>query len=59
MSDRRPFTPDPAQIALKPAISGNAINGLGETAPRRPRTVYWAPDPDTIAHGAMQRLLRE
>jgi Pyruvate/2-oxoacid:ferredoxin oxidoreductase delta subunit len=51
----RPFSPDPAQLALKPAISGNAINGLGETMPRRPRMVYWAPDPDTIAHGAMQR----
>jgi Pyruvate/2-oxoacid:ferredoxin oxidoreductase delta subunit len=51
----RPFSPDPAQIALKPAISGNAINGLGEITSRRPRMVYWAPDPDTIAHGAMQR----
>ena len=56
MSNRhRPFSPDPAQIALKPAISGNAINGLGETTTRQPRMVYWAPDPDTIAHGAMQR----
>ncbi len=51
----RPFSPDPAQIALKPAISGNTINGLGETTSRRPRMVYWAPDPDTIAHGGMQR----
>lgn len=56
MSNRyRPFSPDPAQIALKPAASGNDINGLGETASRRPRLVYWAPDPDTIPHGAMQR----
>jgi epoxyqueuosine reductase len=56
MSNRhRPFSPDSAQVALKPAISGNAINGLGETTTRRPRMVYWAPDPDTIAHGAMQR----
>ncbi len=51
----RPFTPDPAQMALKPAVSGNTINGLGETAPRAPRMVYWAPDPDQIPHGAMQR----
>ena len=51
----RPFCADPAQLALQPAISGNAINGLGETTPRQPRMVYWAPDPDTIAHGAMQR----
>lgn len=55
LSPHRPFTPDPAQMALAPAISGNAINGLGETAFRRPDMVYWAPDPDTIPHGAMQR----
>ena len=51
----RPFTPDPAQMALRPEISGNEINGLGETARRRPSMVYWAPDPDTIPHGRMQR----
>jgi epoxyqueuosine reductase len=51
----RPFSADPAQIALKPAISGNAINGLGEAIPRQPSVVYWAPDADTIPHGAMQR----
>lgn len=51
----RPFRPRDEQMALKPAVSGNAINGLGETARRRPRPVYWATDPDTIAHGAMQR----
>ncbi len=51
----RPFTPDPAQMALRPALSGNAINGLGEPAPRQPRMVYWAGNPDDIPHGAMQR----
>ncbi|MCB1340058.1 MAG: 4Fe-4S dicluster domain-containing protein [Pseudooceanicola sp.] len=51
----RPFRPDPAQMALAPAVSGNAINGLGEAEPRRPRMVYWAPDADDIAHGDMQR----
>jgi epoxyqueuosine reductase len=55
----RPFFPDPEQLALKPAISGNAINGLGEKAPRPPRMVYWAQDPETIAHGAMQRWFYE
>ncbi|MBJ7402122.1 MAG: 4Fe-4S dicluster domain-containing protein [Bradyrhizobium sp.] len=60
MSSRhRPFSPDPSQVALKPDISGNTINGLGETAPRRPRIVYWAQDPDTIAHGGMQRWFYE
>ncbi|RMF35593.1 MAG: 4Fe-4S dicluster domain-containing protein [Alphaproteobacteria bacterium] len=51
----RPFTPDPDQMARAPAVSGNAINGLGETEFRRPRMVYWAPDPDDIPHGEMQR----
>ena len=51
----RPFSPDPEQMARAPAASGNDINGLGEQTPRRPRLVYWAPDPDTIPHGAMQR----
>lgn len=42
-------------MALKPEQSGNVINGLGEEALRRPRMVYWAPDPDDIPYGAMQR----
>ncbi|MEZ5657141.1 MAG: 4Fe-4S dicluster domain-containing protein [Burkholderiaceae bacterium] len=51
----RPFTPDPAQVALMPEVSGNSINGLGETSFRRPEIVYWAPQPETIPHGALQR----
>ncbi|MFW8595301.1 4Fe-4S dicluster domain-containing protein [Cribrihabitans neustonicus] len=42
-------------MRLAPDVSGNAINGLGEAARRRPRHVYWAPDPDQIPHGRMQR----
>lgn len=49
-----PFRPRPEQLALVPEISGNAINGLGETAPRRPTPVYWRPA-DLIAHGALQQ----
>jgi epoxyqueuosine reductase len=37
-----------------PGVSGNAINGVGEDAPRRPSPIYWRP-PDTIPHGALQR----
>ncbi|WP_240661522.1 4Fe-4S dicluster domain-containing protein [Nioella ostreopsis] len=37
-----------------PAISGNEINGLNDPTPRRPRMVYWAPDPSEIPHGEMQ-----
>lgn len=51
----RPFSLDPSQVALKPDISGNTINGLGGTSARQPSIVYWAPDPDTIAYGGMQR----
>ncbi|MGR3503114.1 4Fe-4S dicluster domain-containing protein [Pseudaestuariivita sp.] len=51
----RPFTPDPAQMAAWPEVSGNKINGLGESERRRPEMVYWAPDPDDIAHGDAQR----
>ena len=50
----RPFTPDPQQMALRPDVSGNTINGLGETDRRRPSIVYWAPRPDDIPHGDMQ-----
>lgn len=42
-------------MKLVPPVSGNAINGHGEVTRRRPRTVYWAVDPDDIAHGRMQR----
>jgi epoxyqueuosine reductase len=50
----RPFTPDPAQMALHPGISGNAVNGLDERDARRPRVVYWAPEPADIPHGRLQ-----
>ena len=41
-------------MALWPDISGNTINGLGETAPRRASLVYWH-DPETLAFGALQK----
>ncbi len=50
----RPFHPDPEQMARWPAVSGNDINGLGETSFRRPDMVYWAPDPASIPHGDLQ-----
>lgn len=51
----RPFTPNPEMMALRPDVTGNAINGLGEEEVRRPRMVYWAPDPDDIAFGDVQK----
>ena len=50
----RPFRPDPAQLEVTPEVSGNTINGLHETEARRPRMVYWAPDPTQIPHGGLQ-----
>ena len=51
----RPFSPNPEMMACRPDVSGNAINGLGETETRRPDMVYWAPDPDDIAFGEVQK----
>jgi NAD-dependent dihydropyrimidine dehydrogenase PreA subunit len=51
----RPFTPDPEVVARLPAITGNEINGVGEPKVRRPRMVYWAPDPDDIEFGDVQK----
>jgi len=48
-----PFVPCDEQKALWPDISGNAINGLGEDAVRRPSPVYWHP-PEMTPHGPLQ-----
>ena len=50
----RPFTPKAEQTALMPEISGNEINGVGEPRHRRATPIYWH-DPDTLAHGALQK----
>ena len=41
-------------MALMPATSGNAINGMGETAFRQASPVYWH-DPETLPHGELQK----
>lgn len=53
-SPYKPYTPNPEQLALMPATSGNAINGMGETGFRRASPVYWR-DPETIEHGELQK----
>lgn len=53
------FVAKPALLERMPEISGNTINGLGEAELRRPQVVYWAPDPDDIAHGSVQRYFYE
>lgn len=46
------------QRRLLPEVSGNAINGLGETARRRPSPIYWR-RPDTIPHGPLMTYMVE
>ena len=35
------WTPPAAHAALLPPFSGNEFNGWGESAPRRPRQIFW------------------
>ena len=52
------FQPNPAQLALMPDVSGNDINGLGESDFRRPTRIYWH-NPGDIPHGRMQKWMVE
>lgn len=51
------FVPSSEQMALWPPVSGNAINGLGESERRRARPIYWHA-PDATAHGPLQRFFQ-
>ena len=51
----RPFTPNPEMVARCPDSTGNSINGVRETEPRRPDLVFLAPNPDDIAFGEVQK----
>jgi epoxyqueuosine reductase len=57
---RRPkrgtWTPQPETAALL-RVSGNSINGVGETTPRRPSPFFWHP-PDQHPWGDLQLLAR-
>ena len=50
------FQPDPDQMRLWPDISGNTINGLGETEVRPPSPIYWHA-PDATPHGHLQQWM--
>ena len=54
MKRKHLFQPDPEQMRHWPAVSGNAINGQGERAPRRPSPIYWHA-PDATPHGPLQK----
>ena len=51
----RPFIPNSEMVVRLPTVTGNTINGLGETEQRRPKLVFWAPNPDDIAFGEVQK----
>jgi NAD-dependent dihydropyrimidine dehydrogenase PreA subunit len=51
------YQPTEKQKRLFPDISGNTINGLGETDFRRPTPVYWR-EPGTLAHSDLQLYFR-
>src|ERR1700721_1699589 len=57
---RRPkrgsYKPRPETVALL-KVSGNPINGLGETTPRRPSPFFWHP-PDEHPYGDLQKVAR-
>jgi len=57
-SPYKPYTPKPEQMALVPEVSGNTINGLGETEFRQPKHVYWS-EPENIPHGGLQKFFFE
>ena len=53
-----PFTASPELLALRPEISGNTLNGLGEAEARPPTPIYWHA-PERIPHGRLQQFMLE
>lgn len=51
------YQPRPETLALL-KVSGNPINGLGETTPRRPSPFFWHP-PDKHPYGDLQNAARQ
>src|ERR1700689_5673490 len=54
---RNHYTPNPETLAML-KVSGNPINGLGETTPRRPSPFFWHP-PDQHPYGELQIVARK
>lgn len=52
------FVPCQEQMKLWPGISGNTINGVGETERRRPSPIYWHA-PEMTPHGRLQVWMME
>lgn len=51
--NQAPWTPPPGERDGWPSLSGNTINGLGETQARRPTPIFWH-RPEREAFGAYQ-----
>lgn len=51
------YTPKPETLSLL-KVSGNPINGLGETEPRRPSPFFWHP-PNLHPYGDLQNVARQ
>jgi len=54
---REPYAPDPKTLTLL-RVSGNPINGLGETKVRRASPFFWHP-PDQHPYGDLQMVARQ
>ena len=52
------FIPSAKQMALWPDVSGNDINGLGETEVRRPSPIYWQ-TPDLTPFGPLMQFFED
>jgi epoxyqueuosine reductase len=48
------YQPPDEQLALFPEVSGNTLNGLGETERRRPSPIFWHYGDDSLPHKALQ-----
>ena len=48
------WQPSEEQMLQWPSVSGNRINGVGESATRRPSPIYWHA-PDATPHGPLQK----
>ncbi|MEC7490211.1 MAG: 4Fe-4S dicluster domain-containing protein [Pseudomonadota bacterium] len=53
-SDRPVYQPPAEQLALFPDVSGNTLNGLGETKIRPPTPIFWHYGNDDLPHKALQ-----
>ena len=48
------YQPPAEQLALFPDVSGNTVNGLGETVIRQPTPIFWHYGKEDMPHKALQ-----